>query len=85
MARRFRFSPVSLALGYAFAASLGHAADAPTPDRDGFGIKDLPSGYQVASSHGDGEGKCGEGKCGGEKKPDEGEGKCGEGKCGDEG
>ncbi|MBW2426778.1 MAG: low-complexity protein [Deltaproteobacteria bacterium] len=91
MARKSRLNSITLALGTAFAASLGQAAE-PVAEANAFGIVELPGGYQVASAE---EGKCGEGKCGGGKS-DEGkcgggsddgggkdaEGKCGEGKCG---
>jgi uncharacterized low-complexity protein len=81
MARRSRLNSITLALGTAFAASLGQAAE-PAAEADVFGIVDLPGGYQVASAE---EGKCGEGKCGGASEGEGGkdaEGKCGEGKCG---
>jgi len=70
---------IALALGGAFALSLGTAAIAATDNP--FEIKTLSSGYQVADNHADksADGKCGEGKCGAEKAKD---GKCGEGKCG---
>lgn len=69
---------IALAVGGAFALSLGTAAVAATENP--FEIKTLSSGYQVADNHEKGaDGKCGEGKCGAEKKAD---GKCGEGKCG---
>ncbi len=81
---------IALAVGGAFALSLGTAAIAATANP--FEIKTLSSGYQVADNHAEkgaekakdgkcGEGKCGEGKCGAEKAKD---GKCGEGKCGAE-
>ena len=73
-------TPLALAIGTAFAASLAAsniANAAPNTSSNPFAMSDLNSGYmQVASSH---EGKCGEGKCGGKKSS---EGKCGEGKCG---
>jgi len=91
MARRSRLNSITLALGTAFAASLGQAAE-PVAAADVFGIVDLPDGYQVANAEegkcGGGksdEGKCGEGKCGSGSDDGGGkdaEGKCGEGKCG---
>ena len=73
-------TPLALAIGTAFAASLAAsniANAAPNTNSNPFAMSDLNSGYmEVASSH---EGKCGEGKCGGKKSS---EGKCGEGKCG---
>ncbi|MEZ4332198.1 MAG: hypothetical protein R3F35_10620 [Myxococcota bacterium] len=84
MARRALSGPISMVLGYALFASTGQAAPLATAD-DGFGITDLPAGYELARMHGEGEGKCGEGKCGGDdgaKGKAEAEGKCGEGKCG---
>jgi uncharacterized low-complexity protein len=72
---------IALAVGGAFALSLGTAAIAASSNP--FEIKTLSSGYQVADHHADKakDGKCGEGKCGAEKAKD---GKCGEGKCGAE-
>jgi uncharacterized low-complexity protein len=72
---------IALAVGGAFALSLGTAAIAATDNP--FEIKSLSSGYQVADNHAEkgADGKCGEGKCGAEKAKD---GKCGEGKCGAE-
>lgn len=69
-------------LGYALLASTSQAAPLAT-DGDGFGITDLPAGYQLDRMHG--EGKCGEGKCGGEdggKGKTDAAGKGGEGRCG---
>jgi uncharacterized low-complexity protein len=70
---------IALAVGSAFALSLGTAVIAATDNP--FEIKTLSSGYQVADNHAEkgADGKCGEGKCGAEKAAD---GKCGEGKCG---
>ncbi len=71
-------TPLALAIGTAFAASLAasNIANAAPNSSNPFAMSDLNSGYmQVA------EGKCGEGKCGGAKKESK-EGKCGEGKCG---
>ena len=71
-------TPLALAIGTAFAASLAasniaHAA--PNTGSNPFAISDLNSGYmQVADAK--------EGKCGGTKEKKEMEGKCGEGKCG---
>jgi uncharacterized low-complexity protein len=73
---------IALAVGGAFALTLGTAAIAATDNP--FEIKTLFSGYQVADNHAEkgADGKCGEGKCGAEKKA--ADGKCGEGKCGAE-
>jgi uncharacterized low-complexity protein len=73
--------PIAIAVGSAFALTLGTAAIAATDNP--FEIKTLSSGYQVADNHAKegGEGKCSEGKCGADKTKD---GKCGEGKCGGE-
>ncbi|MEO1957772.1 MAG: hypothetical protein ABGX03_07610 [Methylophilaceae bacterium] len=75
--------PIAIAVGGAFALTLGTAAIAATDNP--FEIKTLSSGYQVADNHAKkggegkcGEGKCGEGKCGADKTKD---GKCGEEKC----
>lgn len=75
--------PIAIAVGGAFALTLGTAAIAATDNP--FEIKTLSSGYQVADNHAKkdgegkcGEGKCGEGKCGADKTKD---GKCSEGKC----
>ncbi|MDH3948596.1 MAG: hypothetical protein OEU74_06510 [Gammaproteobacteria bacterium] len=86
-------TPLALAIGTAFAASLAasNIANAAPNSSNPFAMSELNSGYmQVADMK---EGKCGEGKCGGAKKESmEGkcggakkesmEGKCGEGKCG---
>ena len=75
-------TPLALAIGTAFAASLAasNIANAAPNSSNPFAMSELNSGYmQVADSHMK-EGKCGEGKCGGAK--DTKEGKCGEGKCG---
>ena len=55
---------IALAVGGAFALSLGTAAIAATANP--FEIKTLSSGYQVADNHAEkgADGKCGEGKCG---------------------
>ena len=86
-------TPLALAIGTAFAASLAasNIANAAPNSSNPFAMSELNSGYmQVADSHMK-EGKCGEGKCGGSKSSSEGkcggsksssEGKCGEGKCG---
>jgi uncharacterized low-complexity protein len=75
-------SVISLAVGSAFAATLGAAPIAFAADNP-FAIQSLDKGYMVADAHGYGEKKAGEGKCGGMKA---GEGKCGakasEGLCG---
>ncbi|MEE9331415.1 MAG: hypothetical protein V3U89_04205 [Methylophilaceae bacterium] len=78
---------IALAVGGAFALSLGTAAIAATANP--FEIKTLSSGYQVADNHVEKgaekakDGKCGEGKCGAEKGAEKAkDGKCGEGKCG---
>ncbi len=75
---------IALAVGSAFALSLGTAAVAASENP--FEIKTLSSGYQVADNHEKGhDGKCGEGKCGAEKGAEKAkDGKCGEGKCGAE-
>ncbi|MFT7229452.1 MAG: putative low-complexity protein [Methylophilaceae bacterium] len=85
---------IALAVGGAFALTLGAASIAATSNP--FEIKTLSSGYQVADNHAEKgvDGKCGEGKCGAEKakKMKDGkcgaekvkDGKCGEGKCGAE-
>lgn len=82
---------IALAVGGAFALSLGTAAIAASSNP--FEIKTLSSGYQVADNHAEkgADGKCGEGKCGAEKAKDgkcgaekAKDGKCGEGKCGAE-
>lgn len=64
------------ALTLALAGIAGAASATGNP----FGATSLESGYQVASHHKEGEGKCGEAKCG-EAKGEEG--KCGEAKCGE--
>ena len=88
-------SIISIAVGSAFAATLGAAPIAFAADNP-FAIQSLDKGYMVAAAETakDGkmkEGKCGEGKCGSMKvkeiKPSDDkakmkEGKCGEGKCG---
>ena len=69
---------ISVALGTAFAASLG-AAPLAFAAENPFALQSLDKGYMVAEHH-EGkskamkEGKCGEGKCGNMKM---GEGKCG--------
>ena len=84
-------TPLSLAIGSAFAVSLA-AAPVAKAGENPFGMTELSGGYMQLAS----EGKCGEGKCGGSKSMSEGkfgegkcggsksmsEGKCGEGKCG---
>ena len=79
-------TPLALAIGTAFAASLATSsiANAAPSSNNPFAMSELSSGYmQVADVK---EGKCGgtkateEGKCGGTKATKEG--KCGEGKCG---
>lgn len=97
MSKSNQIKPVSLALGTAFALSLGSGV--ASADQNPFAMTELSSGYMVADKH---EGKCGgektreqmkekamEGKCGGDKakektkeKAKDMEGKCGEGKCG---
>ena len=84
-------TPLALAIGTAFAASLATSsiATAAPSSSNPFAMSELSSGYmQVADNHMK-EGKCGgakemeknmEGKCGGAKSSKEG--KCGEGKCG---
>jgi uncharacterized low-complexity protein len=84
MSKSNPLKPVSLALGTAFALSLGSGV--ASADQNPFAMTELSSGYMVADKH---EGKCGEGKCGGEKTQEQMkekamEGKCGEGKCGGE-
>lgn len=72
-------SIISVAVGSAFAATLGFAPTASAAENP-FAIQTLEKGYMVAQAHTydedkkASEGKAGEGKCG--------EGKCGEGKCG---
>lgn len=70
-------SIISIAVGSAFAATLGAAPIASAADNP-FTIQSLDKGYMVADA-GYGGKKTGEGKCGGMKA---GEGKCGEGRCG---
>jgi uncharacterized low-complexity protein len=82
MSKSNQLKPVSLALGTAFALSLGSGV--ASADQNPFAMTELSSGYMVADQH---EGKCGEGRCGGDKakekvKEKATEGKCGEGKCG---
>ncbi|MCA1805783.1 MAG: hypothetical protein LC646_10710 [Xanthomonadaceae bacterium] len=78
MSKSNQLKPVSLALGTAFALSLGSGI--ASADQNPFSMTELSSGYLVADKH---EGKCGEGKCGGDKAKEKAkEGKCGEGKCG---
>ena len=58
-------TPLALAIGTAFAASLAasNIASAAPNSSNPFAMSELNSGYmQVAA-----EGKCGEGKCGGKK------------------
>lgn len=73
---------ISIAVGSAFAATLGIAPIASAADNP-FAIQSLDKGYMVADAHKHAEKKAGEGKCGGMKA---GEGKCGakasEGMCG---
>ena len=69
---------ISVAVGSAFAASLGVAPMA-TAAENPFALQSLDKGYMVADHHeakpkAMKEGKCGEGKCGNMKM---GEGKCG--------
>ena len=73
---------IALAVGGAFALTLGAASVAATSNP--FEIKTLSSGYQVADNHAEKgvDGKCGEGKCGANKAKEMKDGKCGEGKCG---
>jgi uncharacterized low-complexity protein len=79
-------TPLALAIGTAFAASLAttNIANAAPSNSNPFAMSDMSSGYMhVADTT---EGKCGgakpaqEGKCGAAKTKNEG--KCGEGKCG---
>lgn len=77
MSKSNPLKPVHLALGTAFALSLGSGV--ASADQNPFAMTELSSGYMVADQH--------EGKCGGEKtkekvKEKAMEGKCGEGKCG---
>ena len=68
-------TPLALAIGTAFAASLAASsiAHAAPSSSNPFAMSDMSSGYmQVADAK--------EGKCGGTKTTQEG--KCGEGKCG---
>jgi uncharacterized low-complexity protein len=76
-------SIISIAVGSAFAATLGIAPIAFAADNP-FAIQSLDKGYMVADAHKHTEKKAGEGKCGAMKA---GEGKCGgmkssEGMCG---
>ena len=69
---------ISVAVGSAFAASIGVAPVAIAADNP-FALQSLDKGYRVADHHeakpkSMKEGKCGEGKCGNMKM---GEGKCG--------
>ena len=69
---------ISVAVGSAFAASIGVAPLAVAAENP-FALQSLDKGYMVADNHGAKakgmkEGKCGEGKCGNMKM---GEGKCG--------
>lgn len=67
-------SIISIAVGSAFAATLGTASLVSAADNP-FGIQSLGKGYMVADAHKYGDKKGSEGKCGGE-------GSCGEGRCG---
>jgi len=67
-------SIISIAVGSAFAATLGAAPLVSAADNP-FGMQSLDKGYMVADAHKYGDKKGGEGKCGGE-------GACGEGRCG---
>lgn len=69
---------ISVAVGSAFAASIGVAPLAVAAENP-FALQSLDKGYMVADNHAAKpkamkEGKCGEGKCGNMKM---GEGKCG--------
>lgn len=69
---------ISVAVGSAFAASLG-VAPVVSAAENPFALQSLDKGYMVADNHAAKpkamkEGKCGEGKCGNMKA---GEGKCG--------
>ena len=68
---------IALAVGGAFALTLGAASVAATSNP--FEIKTLSSGYQVADNHAE---KGVDGKCGANKAKEMKDGKCGEGKCG---
>ena len=91
MSKKATLKPIAAALGTTFAISLSLSPVANANDNP-FSMTELSQGgYMVATSHGDGEGKCGEGKCGEDKEGEghcgedkEGEGKCGEGKCGED-
>jgi uncharacterized low-complexity protein len=71
MKKQFRTSPVSLAIGVTFAASIA-ASSVVQADVNPFAVTALSSGYMVASSKGS-EAQCGanksmkEAKCGAEK------------------
>ena len=86
-----KMKPIAIAVGAAFAASIGASA-AAEGQADPFEAGLLEEGILVATSHK--EGGCGEdrksegeeeAKCGEGEKGDDSEGKCGEGKCGEEG
>ena len=80
MSKKTTLKPIAAALGTTFAVSLSLSPIAIANDNP-FSMTELSQGgYMVATSHGDGEGKCGEGKCGEDK---EGEGSCGEDKDGE--
>jgi len=73
-----KMKPIAIAVGAAFAASMGVSA-AAEGQADPFEAGLLEEGILVATSHK--EGGCGEDK----KSEGEDEAKCGEGKCGEEG
>ncbi len=73
MSKSNQIKPVSLALGTAFALSLGSGV--ASADQNPFSMTELSSGYMVADKH--------EGKCGGEKTQEQLKEKAMEGKCGE--
>jgi uncharacterized low-complexity protein len=74
MSNKANLKPMALALGTAFASTLGMGA--VSAEENPFSMTELSSGYKVASSH---EGKCGEAKCGAQNKAEKAdkEGNCG--------
>lgn len=90
-------TPLALAIGTAFAASLATSsiANAAPSSSNPFAMSDMSSGYMQVADAKEGkcggakpaqEGKCGEGKCGGAKEMEKNmEGKCGGAKATKEG
>ena len=86
MSKKATLKPIAAALGTTFAVSLSLSPIANANDNP-FSMTELSQGgYMVATSHGDGEGKCGEGKCGEDKEGEgsRGEDKDCEGHCGED-